>query len=88
MKSWTSFNMGHVGLKSRSLSQILEKPYAPSSGQIFSLILMKLGQNVCLKEISDKFENRSLGHIIEELMLVTKGLRFEILLCNAIPQNP
>ena len=40
---------------------------------------MKLGQNVCLDEISDEFENgnvrsktRSLGQIIEELMLVTK----------------
>ena len=26
MKSWTSYKMGHVGSKTRSLGQILEKP--------------------------------------------------------------
>ena len=48
---------------------------------------MKLGHNVCLEEISYKFEkwlcyvkNLSLGQIIEEPMLVT-------LLFNAIPHK-
>ena len=51
--------MGHVGSKTRSLGQILEKPCIRSRGHIFSPIIMKLGQNVCLDEISDEFENRS-----------------------------
>ena len=59
LNSWTNLKMGHVGLKTRSLGQILEKPSVPSRGNIFNLILMKLGQNVCLDEIWDKFENGS-----------------------------
>ena len=51
--------MGHVSSKTRSLGQILEKPYVRSSGHIFSPIIMKLGQYVCLGEISDKCENGS-----------------------------
>ena len=49
--------MGHVGLKTRSLGQILEKPCVRSKGHIFSQIIMKLDQNVCLDEISDESEN-------------------------------
>ena len=67
-------------------------PCVCSRGHIFSAILMKLGQNVCLYEsqMSLKWvmlgqKTRSLGQIIEETMLVTKGLRFEYLLFNAIP---
>ena len=52
--------MGHVGLKARSLGQILEKSCVRSRDQIFSPIIIKLGQNVCL-EISDEFEKRSSG---------------------------
>ena len=51
--------MGHVASKTRSLSQILEKPYVSSRGHISSPIFMKLGQNVCLDEIWDEFENGS-----------------------------
>ena len=51
--------MGHVGSKTRSLGQILEKPCVCSRGHIFSPIIMKLGQNVCLDEISKAFENGS-----------------------------
>ena len=32
-----------------------------SRSHIFSRIIMKLGQNVCLDEISDKFQIRSCG---------------------------
>ena len=57
MKSRTSSKMGHVGSKTRSLGQILEKPCVCYRAHIFSLIGRKLGQNVCLDEISDEFEN-------------------------------
>ena len=61
MISWTSSKMGHVGSKTRSLGQILEKPSVRSRGHIFSWILMKVGQDVCLDDISDKIENGSCG---------------------------
>ena len=61
MKSRTSSKMGHVGSKTRSLGQILEKPCVRSRGHIFSRILMKVGQDVCLDDISDEFENGSRG---------------------------
>ena len=51
--------MGRVRSKSRSLSQILEKDCVCSKGHIFSPISTKLGQNVCLDEIKDEFENGS-----------------------------
>ena len=62
MKSQTGLKMGHVGscrVKTRSLVQILEKPCVCSRSHIFSPIIMKLGQNVCLDQISDIFENGS-----------------------------
>ena len=57
MKSQMSLKMGHVGSKTTSLGQILEKPFVQSRGHIVSPIIMALGQNVCLDEISDEFEN-------------------------------
>ena len=59
MKSQTSLNMGHVGPKTRSLGQVLEKPCVSYRGHIFSPMLMKLGQNICLDEIFQEFENWS-----------------------------
>ena len=53
--------MGHVGSKTRSPGQILEKPSVRSRGHIFSRILMKVGQDVCLDDILDKFKNGSCG---------------------------
>ena len=61
MKSRTSSKMGHVGSKTRSLGQILEKPCVCSRGHILSRILMEVGQDVCLDDISDEFENGSRG---------------------------
>ena len=65
--------MGHVRSKTRSLGQISEKPYVHPRGHIFCSIIMKRGQNVCLDEISDSFENgpcwvktRSLGQSLEK----------------------
>ena len=53
MKSWMSLKMGHVVSNTRSLNKILEKPYVRCRGHIFSQIIMKLGQNFCLDEISE-----------------------------------
>ena len=61
MKSRTSSKIGHVGSKTRSLGQILEKPCVRSRGHILSRILMEVGQDVCLDDISDEFENGSRG---------------------------
>ena len=44
--------MGLVRSKTWSLGQILEKAGVRSQGHIFSLIIMKLGQKVCLDGIS------------------------------------
>ena len=54
-----SSKVSFVGSKTRSLGQILEKTCVRSRGHIFSPIIMKPGQNVCLDEISDQFENGS-----------------------------
>ena len=56
MKSWASLKMGHAGSK---LGYKIEKPCVCSRSHIFSPIIMKLDQNVCLDEISDVFENGS-----------------------------
>ena len=59
MKSCTNMKLGHVGSKGRLHDQILEKPCVSSRGHLFSKIIMKLGQDVYVDEISDNFENRS-----------------------------
>ena len=59
MKSWMTLKMGHGRSKTRSLGRILEKPCVHSRDHIFSLIIMKLGQNVCLSEILNELENGS-----------------------------
>ena len=59
MKSRTNLKMGHVRSKTMSPGQMLEKPCVNSRGHIFSPIIMKLGQNNFLDEISEEFENGS-----------------------------
>ena len=49
--------MLYVRSKTRSLGQTLKKPCVRSRGHIFSPIIMKLGQNVCLDKILDELEN-------------------------------
>ena len=73
--------MGHVRSKTRLLDQILEKPCVCCRDQILGLILIKLGQSVCLNESCTFLKMcrigskpRSLGQTIEDGMLVTKGL--------------
>ena len=51
--------MRHVRSKTKSLGQILEKPCVRSRGHIFSLIILKLGQNACLDKISNDLKNGS-----------------------------
>ena len=60
MKFRTAFEM-NIGSKTRSLGQILETSSVHSRGYIFSPILIKLSQNVCLNEILEEFENGSCG---------------------------
>ena len=59
MKSQKRLKMGHGGSNAKSLSQILEKPCVRSKGHIFSPILLKLDQNICLDEILDEFDKGS-----------------------------
>ena len=62
MKSQRSSKMGHVCSKTKSLGQILEKPCARSIGNIFSQMIMKLGQNVCLDQDWDGTRLK-MGHV-------------------------
>ena len=52
---YVRFELGHVGSKTRSLGQILEKPFVHSKVDSFVLNVMKLCQNVnhhnCLGQI-------------------------------------
>ena len=59
MKSRMSLKMVHVGSETRSQGQLLQELCVCSRGHIFSPIIMKLGQNVCLDVISDECENGS-----------------------------
>ena len=61
IKSRTNLKSGHVGSKTRSLGQILEKPCLCCRGHIFQLDTVKHGQNVCLDKISNKIEIGSRG---------------------------
>ena len=80
--------MGDVGSKTRSLGQILEKPCVRSRGHIFSPIIMKLGQNVCLNNILDKFQRfhhvssitRSLGQILKKPCVHPRGHIFSLII--------
>ena len=56
-----SLKMGHVGSKTRSLGQMIEKPCVRSRGHIYSPKIMKLVENAFLDEISKEFEKRSYG---------------------------
>ena len=86
--------MGDVRSKTRSLGQILEKPCVRSRGHIFSPIIMKLGQNICLDIISDGFENeschlqetRSLGQILEKPCIRSRGHIFSLIIMK-LSQN-
>ena len=52
--SQMSLNFGHLGSKTRPLGQIKEIPCWCSRGHNSCLIDLKISQDVCLDEISDK----------------------------------
>ena len=88
-----SLNLGHVGSKTRSLGQILEKPCVCSRCHIFSQILVKFGPNVRLDKISDRFEiwscgakTRSIGQILEKPCVRSRGHIFSLILMK-LSQN-
>ena len=51
IKSGLGLYMGHLGSKTRSRGQIIEKPCVDNRGHNFHRIFMKFGQNVCLVKI-------------------------------------
>ena len=59
MKSRMNLKIGQVRSKTRSIHQISEKPCVHSRDHNFSPIIMNLGKNVCLDEISDELKNGS-----------------------------
>ena len=91
MKSRITSKVVQVRSKTLSLGQNLEKPCVCSRGQIFSMLTMKLGQNVCLDEISDKFENghiesktRSPGQILEKPCVCSRGYIFNLTIMKLV----
>ena len=79
--------MGHVGSKTRSLDQILEKPCVRPRAHIFSPIIVKFCQNVHINEISDEFEKshvgsktRPLGQNLETLCISCRGHIFSLII--------
>ena len=63
-KSHKNSKMNHVGSKTKSQGQILEKPCIRSRGHIFSHICLKLGQNDRL--------NKNRGRVQEWVMFSQK----------------
>ena len=66
MKCQSSLKLGHVGYKTRSLGQIIEKPYIRSRGHIFMPIIMKLfgllkyGKSLKMGHVMSKTVTRSI----------------------------
>ena len=74
------FENGSCGSKSRSLGQILEKPYVGSRGHIFCQIIMKVGLNVCLDKIHFVSKTSSVGQILEKPCVHSKGHIFSLII--------
>ena len=76
MKSGTCLKLGHLGSKTRSLVQMLEKPCVRSRGYIFSpiimkLVLMKSQTSVKIGHVWSK--TRSQGQILEKPCVRSRG---------------
>ena len=76
-----------LGPKTRSLGQILEKPFVLCRGLIFGPIIMKPDQNVCLDEIRMnskmglvRSKARSLGQILEKPFVCSRGHIFSLII--------
>ena len=83
MKSGRGLKIGHVGSKTRSLGQILEKPCVQARGHIFRSIIIKPSQNVYLEKFGMSWKMRhgrpkswSLGQILEKLGVSCRGHMF------------
>ena len=61
MKAWMSSKPGLMVSKSRSLGQIIEKPYEHNRSHTLNPIFSELGHKVCLHESLDEFETGSQG---------------------------
>ena len=79
-----SSKLGHVGSKTRSLGQILEKPCVHSRGHRFDSKFMKLYENANDHNIKVTFETgscgsktRSLGQILEKPCVHSRGHSFD-----------
>ena len=85
--SRSSSKLGHVGSKTRSLGQILQKPCVHSRGHSFDLKFMKMCQNVndhtcVISRSSSKLghvwsKTRSLGQILEKTCVHSKRHSFD-----------
>ena len=82
--SRSNSKLGHVGSKTRSLGQILEKPYVHSRGQRLDHKFMKLCQNVNHYNVQVKIETGSccvktwsLGQILEKPCVHSRGNSFD-----------
>ena len=79
IKSHRSLKLDHVGSKPRS--NLKKKTCVCYRGHLFSPIIMKLGQNVCLDKLSEDLENgscgikktTSLGQIVEAPCVRSRG---------------
>ena len=61
--------MGHVGSKTRSQGQTLEKFCVHPRRHIFSLIIMKLGKNICLSNFKNNLVYTLRGHIFRPMIM-------------------
>ena len=90
MESQKKLKLDHVGSKTRSLDQIIEKLCVRSGGHIFNLMLMKPYLNVCLIKISKDLKidhvcskTRSLGQIIEKPCVRSRGHILSVILMES-----
>ena len=58
-ESLDEFENGSCQVKIRSLDQMFKEPCVHSRGHIFSLIIMKLDQHVCLDEMFVLMKSRT-----------------------------
>ena len=67
---------------------MLKKPCEHSRGHIFSLIIMKLGQNACLDDEIEMgpvgSKPRSLGQILEKLIVRSRGHIFSPIILKLV----
>ena len=64
-------NMGHVGSRTMTLGQISSKLCVQYKNCSFASVFMKLHQNVCLDNVSVKFENGSCGSKSSSLVQIS-----------------